>query len=326
MATQFVVRSQGHRRPLQLKTLLYDGVEIVRVRENGIAIFDIVDPDDDVILELVIKRKHSSSAAVDIDGVDAAETQPAVATPKASSDKKKRARKKPSPDKQINIDKSAWNRRYNELVEHKKQTGHCRVSQKTNPSLARWVDLNCVRRHEHLSKEQTIKLQNLGLTLGCTVRQDTWNERYNELVVYKTQHGTCLVPKSYKEAPKLANWVDSMRKMFTEGNLQKERIKKLNELGFSWNALESKWHIRYNELLQYKQEYGDCKVPQKWERNTPLGEWVVVQRRLFQTGRLSEERIAKLNEIEFTWKMRTRRSGADKNDGSMLHDCDEGTM
>ncbi|KAL7460012.1 hypothetical protein ACHAXS_000481, partial [Conticribra weissflogii] len=42
------------------------------------------------------------------------------------------------------------------------------------------------------------------------------------------------------------------------------------------------WRIRYDELVQYKEEFGDCLVPQRYERNPELGTWVRTQRRHYK--------------------------------------------
>lgn len=56
-------------------------------------------------------------------------------------------------------------------------------------------------------------------------------------------HGNCLVPMGYKENPQLANWVSTQRqewKLLQTGKpcrITQEKIHKLDELGFSWEAV-----------------------------------------------------------------------------------------
>jgi hypothetical protein len=56
MGCQFIVRSQGLKHHLTLKTISYGGIEITRLLEDGVAVFEISDPD--AVLELVVKRKN----------------------------------------------------------------------------------------------------------------------------------------------------------------------------------------------------------------------------------------------------------------------------
>jgi len=79
----------------------------------------------------------------------------------------------------------------------------------------------------------------------------------------------------------------------------------VNDIGFSWNAHDSAWMLRYSQLMIYKREFGHCIVPQHYEPNPSLAEWVLAQRKHFKAGKLSEDRIVKLNEIGFTWEIRS---------------------
>jgi ribosomal protein L24E len=131
-----------------------------------------------------------------------------------------------------------------------------------------------------------------------------WKTRFDELVDYKQQFGNCNVSREYEANPQLFYWVKQQRSLFKQGKLANERIEKLDEVGFSWGRLDfkSSWMSHYNELVNHKQEFGDCIVPCKL--NSRLGEWAKNQRCLFNKGKLSQDRIAKLNEIGFVWGVR----------------------
>jgi len=70
---------------------------------------------------------------------------------------------------------------------------------------------------------------------------------------------------------------------------------------------EEKWNTRLKELLQYREERGDCLVPHTFNPNPQLARWVKRQRRQYKLtleGRastMSQERLAILNEIGFVW-------------------------
>jgi hypothetical protein len=60
MGTQFIVRSQHNKHALALKTVIYDGIQMIRSRdENDVAVFEFTDPD--VLVELVVRKNNKSS-------------------------------------------------------------------------------------------------------------------------------------------------------------------------------------------------------------------------------------------------------------------------
>jgi hypothetical protein len=66
---------------------------------------------------------------------------------------------------------------------------------------------------------------------------------------------------------------------------------------------EAAWMTHYNELVKYKQENGDCNVSVGYITNPQLGGWVKTQRAYFKKNIHSEDHIAKLNPIRFTWSL-----------------------
>jgi hypothetical protein len=66
---------------------------------------------------------------------------------------------------------------------------------------------------------------------------------------------------------------------------------------------QTPWHTRYEQLIAYQHQYGDCNVPTRWEANRPLGKWVDKQRRLFKKSQLPQDRVDKLNDIGFAWSL-----------------------
>jgi hypothetical protein len=57
----------------------------------------------------------------------------------------------------------------------------------------------------------------------------------------------------------------------------------------------------FSELERYRERFGNCNVPDKWNENPPLGSWVVVQRIWRKKGNLSSVRVARLDELGFNW-------------------------
>mmetsp|Transcript_18342 Transcript_18342/g.28621 ORF Transcript_18342/g.28621 Transcript_18342/m.28621 type:complete len:182 (+) Transcript_18342:583-1128(+) len=153
-----------------------------------------------------------------------------------------------------------------------------------------------------------------------------WAQRARKLKRYWEKNRHCNVPQ--KEKP-LGMWVLSQRiyyKKWKEGKtdswITPERVKILNLMGFEWDAShriggrkknDRGWMQRLEELKKYKEEHGDCLVPQRYESNPQLGNWVNEQRtqyRNMQQGkpsRLDLERVQQLEAVDFVWQLRKRR-------------------
>lgn len=61
------------------------------------------------------------------------------------------------------------------------------------------------------------------------------------------------------------------------------------------------WLHRFNKLLDYKNQFGHCNVPQTFKPDKSLGVWVSEQRMLYKRSELAEDRIKFLEEIGFEW-------------------------
>ena len=126
----------------------------------------------------------------------------------------------------------------------------------------------------------------------------SWENRFDELVQYKNKHGDCNVPKS---RGKLGMWVNSQRVAYRAEALAQDHIDRLESIGFEWALTKKKkakknvpWETRFNELV----EYGDIKVP---AGQGQLGGWVSAQRQQYKKGKLSQDRIDRLERIDFDW-------------------------
>jgi len=77
-----------------------------------------------------------------------------------------------------------------------------------------------------------------------------WGTRFKELVKYKAKHGDCNVPS---RQGKLGTWVCQQRRTYKTGELTRDRIDRLFNIGFKW-ALNQRqrreWETRFNKILE----------------------------------------------------------------------------
>ncbi|RDC63410.1 helicase associated domain-containing protein [Adhaeribacter pallidiroseus] len=206
---------------------------------------------------------------------------------------------------------SQWEQYYQELNNFYQTHGHCQVPGKYK-QLTSWIENQRTAKKNHLlSAEREQKLNELQFIWSFKeVKKNYWLEKYQQLVAFKKQHGHSFVPVNYKENKALGTWVATQRTLEVKGKLDKAKKKKLSQIGFVWSSdtqrrlksnYDSKWNLNLERLKIYQQVYGTCQVSLKI--NPVLQRWTRWQRILFCQGKLSEERMAKLNEIRFPWNV-----------------------
>lgn len=149
-----------------------------------------------------------------------------------------------------------WDVQYQQLKLYVEKYGHCLVST-DYLSLNRWVNKQRSKK-DALSASRRERLDALGFVWDVSAH--AWNQAYSELMAYKEKHGDCLIPNDH---PTLGDWVSNQRQRKTR--LTREQVRLLDALGFVWNARRHRWEDNYQKLVEYKEEHGDCLVPQRHE-------------------------------------------------------------
>lgn len=152
-------------------------------------------------------------------------------------------------------------------------------------------------------------------------KPDTWDERFQELVKYRTEHGNCLVPHNWKGNRPLAQWEKRQRyqaKLRKEGRhttLTYQREKALEDIGFVWSSHGAGWDEKFHALEAFAKRYGHCNVPSKYPPNPQLSVWVRCQRRHFkllrqrnQVNQLTLRRCSKWQSLGFDFNPRNKIS------------------
>lgn len=130
--------------------------------------------------------------------------------------------------------------------------------------------------------------------------RDVFARRLAALARYRERHGDCLVPNSRGACQGLARWVGRMRRFKSVGRLPGDQVSALNALGFEWNHDEGCWQRMCRHLEEFHAVHAHC-LPTPDRDTLRLAHWVYAQRALNRAGRLSAERVARLNQIGFHW-------------------------
>ena len=108
---------------------------------------------------------------------------------------------------------------------------------------------------------------------------------------------------TYKEDPSLGSWVSRQRENYSK--LDSVRRNRLEVFGFVWSAFDQRWENMFAKLEKYRQQHGDCLVPQHYKEDPSLGKWVSKQRRNY--SKLDPIRRERLESIGFVWDARYAR-------------------
>lgn len=232
-------------------------------------------------------------------------------------------------DNRDDIEDATWGKRYNELVQYRKQNGNCLVPKlyQQNLELGIWVDTQKTRyNHWKLPIQRVVDLERLGMgwKMHLNTHQDSvWDRKYEELVTFATEHGHCRIPRNYHDGV-LSKWVYNQRTQYLNlqdnksSHMTRYRVGCLEEIGFEWrlryhdkakrtgHRFDVMWLIRYKELTEFHSIHGHCNITEDYNLKK-LTRWIYVQRRTyrkknegFQTN-LTDERIQLLNKINFQW-------------------------
>lgn len=217
-----------------------------------------------------------------------------------------------------------FQRRLDQVRDFKARHGHIDIKV-TDGEFGSWF---YSRRKEYLKMlkgENTtltiphrLALENVGFGPHLGERRKTivssnttsWEARFQDLVQFKQHFDHTRVPKIPRYA-QLSTWVNSQRNLKATGKLPRDRLLKLEKLGFVWNTNQWLWMKRYAELEAFQLQHGNTNVP---KGHGDLGEWVDWQRVQFSNyekgkkSAITAQRVTLLNNIGFDWNRgETRR-------------------
>ena len=91
------------------------------------------------------------------------------------------------------------------------------------------------------SKKVPVKKRATKATPKSRFKEGKWLESLSKVVAYKEEHGSCNVPRKWKQDPTLGEWVHFQRRQFRlkqlgrRNHMTEERIQKLEAVGFEWS-------------------------------------------------------------------------------------------
>lgn len=133
-----------------------------------------------------------------------------------------------------------------------------------------------------------------------------WDNIFDNLVEYiKKNKGF----PSKKDDRSLYTWCALQRLRKKNGQLEAERVHKLDSINFVWNLHKKVWMQNYNEVKKFRQKH-----PNRWPSQRSkefmehrLAVWFLGIRKDYRNGRLGSDRIKLLKDINFPFDPRNER-------------------
>lgn len=241
---------------------------------------------------------------------------------------------------------ASWSVMYRLAERYYKENGELEVPKRyvteEGYSLGMWLytqrQIRAGRTAGRLTEEQIRKLDTIGMRWE-NARDVSWERNYEEAKRYYKEHGNLLVSISDKKenGVSLGRWLAGLRIYRKNGirnaYLTPERIRALDEIGMVWDVPNYLWEQNYHAAMEYHREHGNLDVPRDYisRDGIRLGVWITKirgarqlqeQRRQKQEGQqtqrqeenrgkmveLTEEQIAKLDELDMVWDSRRNTS------------------
>lgn len=140
------------------------------------------------------------------------------------------------------------------------------------------------------------------------VLSSSWDEMYGRLCRFKKTHPGTDPANTYRtpDGVALGAWCNRQRRIrrgTSPGILTEEHIRELDAIGFEWNPGEGQWEKAFKNAAAYRKQFHSMDIPGDFitEDGLKLGRWIRSNRVLFRQGKLSKDKIQRLNEIQMIW-------------------------
>lgn len=137
--------------------------------------------------------------------------------------------------------------------------------------------------------------------------KDNWEISFAKFKEYVEREGTPYISKVNSKTKELGIWCTTQRSNKASGKLSGDKIRRLNEAGFSWAPLDEKWETRFNEYRQFVKLTERTNFTETDRKEFPqfakLFYWCRIQKVLYNRNpkKYSEERFARLTKEGFSF-------------------------
>lgn len=200
------------------------------------------------------------------------------------------------------VEKFTYNMRYELLKEYIKNNNKMPVSESTYKDfkLGRWCEL--IRSHKKtnkLTKEKIEMFENIPGWFWKCDPDEIWNNNFDLIEEYIKNNNKLPVQKTKYKNFSIGRWINKQRA--GKDGLEQWKIDKLESLdGWYWKYdLEKKWNDTLKLVNEYITKYKKIPISSVKFKNTKIGTWCEVQRGNKRNGNLKQQRIDKLEKLNY---------------------------
>lgn len=131
-----------------------------------------------------------------------------------------------------------------------------------------------------------------------------WMENFYLVKEFKEKFNRFPLNKEAYKGVNIGKWCSRQRTLYVKESIERERMDLLNSIQFVWNVDDMRWLDNYNLVIQFKKEFKRFPYFDENYKGVNIGYWCNQQRTLYHgkgIGILDENRIKKLNRINFNW-------------------------
>ena len=127
---------------------------------------------------------------------------------------------------------------------------------------------------------------------------DSWDRHHDAVCAYVAEHGRMpLQPAVYQEL-RIGHWVSGQRGVISKGTISAERLARLRAIPrWTDDAHADTWDRKHDAVCAYATEHGRMPPALAVYQGLCVGSWVHVQRCGIRKGKMTPERLARLQAI-----------------------------
>lgn len=132
------------------------------------------------------------------------------------------------------------------------------------------------------------------------INEQKWNANFKLVKEFKKKFNRLPKHKEKYKGVAIGNWTNNQQYYFRRGALSNTHIRKLESIGLNLGRLQRQWNAKFELLKEFINEFNRFPKQSEHYKGIAIGIWTSDQKQYFKKGKLSEERIQKLESIGFT--------------------------